>query len=139
MPAEYEERILFHFPAGSARSQTSDIPQRYIKAIPREGEFAFDREPSPAASRRSRASGMCSGNLKLYPESEAYLQFKRSPTGSASPERRNMQRIFHILPRKESTILSLRAIPRRRSRAKPSTHRSPGQKSAKNLDFSRMG
>lgn len=121
--------------AANRRSQTSDTPQRYIKAIPREGEFAFDREPSPAASRRSRASGMCSGNLNLYPESEAYLQFKRSPTGSASPERRNMQRIFHILPRKESTAPPAM----RRSRAKPSTHRSPGQKSAKNLDFSRMG
>ena len=107
MPAEYEERILFHFPAGSARSQTSDIPQRYIKAIPREGEFAFDREPSPAGSARSQTSMTCGDTA------------------------------YH--PLKESTILSLRAIPRRRSRPKPSTHRSPGQKSAKNLDFSRMG
>lgn len=36
--------------AANRRSQTSDTPQRYIKAIPREGEFAFDREPSPAGN-----------------------------------------------------------------------------------------
>ncbi len=105
--AAHEEQIIFRFPAGSARSQTSDIPQRYIKAIPREGEFAFDREPFPAGSAAAKLRILFSDTLKLSPERES----------------------LHLIGSRL----------RRRSRAKPSTHRSPGQKSAKNLDFSRMG
>ena len=57
--------------AGSARSQTSDTLQRYVKAIPRKGEFAFDREPSPAGSAAAELRIFLSGTLKLSPERES--------------------------------------------------------------------
>ena len=68
--------------AGSARSQTSDTLQRYVKAIPRKGEFAFDREPSPAGSARSQTSDTLQRYVKAIPRKGEFA-FDREPSPAA--------------------------------------------------------